>query len=39
MTYTAKAAVRSEIRTKQTKQSEYNVEYFIVKPGDMQGNR
>ena len=28
MTYTAKAAVCSEIRTKHSTQSEYNVEFF-----------
>jgi len=39
MTYTAKAAVRSEIPTKHSKQSEYHVEFFNVKPGGMQGNR
>ena len=33
MTYTAKAAVCSEIRTKQLTQSEYHVEFLNVKPG------
>jgi hypothetical protein len=33
MTYKAKAAVCSEIRTKHSKQSEHNVEFFNVKPG------
>ena len=35
MTYKAKAAVSSEIRTKPSKHSEYNVllEFFNVKPG------
>jgi hypothetical protein len=33
MTYTAKEAVCSEIRTKHSKQSEHNVEFFNVKPG------
>jgi hypothetical protein len=36
MTYTAEAAVRSEIRTKHSTQSKYNVEFFNVKPGGMQ---
>jgi hypothetical protein len=39
MTYKAKAAVRSEIRTEHSTQSEYHVEFFNVKPGGMQGNR
>ena len=33
MTYTAKAAVCSEIRTKQSMQSEHHVEFLIVKRG------
>jgi len=33
MTYKAKAAVCSEIRTKHSKQSEHSLEYFNVKPG------
>ena len=33
MTYTAKAAVSSEIRTKHSKQSEHHVEFLNVKPG------
>jgi len=33
MTYTAKAAVCSETRTKHSAQSEHNVEYLNVKPG------
>jgi len=33
MTYTAKAAVCSEIRTKRSTQSEYHVEFLNVKPG------
>jgi len=39
MTYTAKAAVCSEIRTKHSAQSEHHVEFLIIKPGGMQGNR
>jgi hypothetical protein len=38
MTYTTEAAVRSEICTKHSTQSEYHVEFFNVKPGGMQGN-
>jgi len=34
MTYTAKAAVCSEIRTKYSTQSEHQVKFFNVKPGD-----
>jgi len=34
MTYKAKVAVCSEIRTKHSTQSEYHVEFFNVKPGD-----
>jgi len=34
MTYTAKATVCSEIRTKHSTQSEHHVEFFNVKPGD-----
>jgi hypothetical protein len=33
MTYKAKVAVCSEIRTKHSTRSEHNVEFFIVKPG------
>jgi len=33
MTYTAKATVCSEIRTKHSTQSEHYVEFFNVKPG------
>jgi hypothetical protein len=33
MMYKAKATVCSEIRTKHSMQSEYHVEFFIVKPG------
>ena len=33
MTYEAKVAVCSEIRTKPSTQSEHHVEFFIVKPG------
>ena len=33
MAYTAKAAVRSEIRTKHSTQSEHHVEFLNVKPG------
>jgi len=33
MTYTAKAAVCSDIRTKQSTQSEHHVEFFNIKPG------
>jgi len=33
MTYKAKAAVFSEIRTKRSTQNEYYVECFNVKPG------
>ena len=33
MTYKAKAAVCSEIRTKHSKQSEHHVEFLSVKPG------
>ena len=34
MTYTTKAAVCSEIHTKHSTQSEHNVEFLNVKPGD-----
>jgi hypothetical protein len=34
MIYKAKVAVCSEIRVKHSTQSEYHVEYLIVKPGD-----
>jgi len=33
VTYKAKVAVCSEIRTKHSTQSEHHVEFFIVKPG------
>ena len=33
MTYKAKVAVCSEIRTKYSKQSEHHVEFLNVKPG------
>jgi hypothetical protein len=33
MTYTAKAAVCSEIRTQHSTQREHHVEFFNVKPG------
>jgi hypothetical protein len=33
MTYTAKAAVCSEIRTKHSTQSQHHVEFLNVKPG------
>jgi len=33
MTYTAKVAVCTEIRTEHSKQSEYHVEFLNVKPG------
>ena len=33
MMYKAKVAVCSDIRTKQSKQSEHHVEFFNVKPG------
>jgi len=33
MTHTAKVAVSSEIRTKQSTQSEHRVEFFNIKPG------
>jgi hypothetical protein len=33
MTYTAKAAVCTEIRKKHTTQSEHHVEFLKVKPG------
>jgi len=33
MTYTAKAALCSEIRTKRSMQSEHHVEFLNVKPG------
>ena len=33
MTYTAKAAVCSEIRTKHSRQSKHHVEIFNIKPG------
>jgi len=39
MTYTAKAAVCSQISTKHSKQSEHHVEFLNVKPGGKQRNR
>jgi len=33
MMYKAKTAVRSEIRTKHSTQSEHNVGFFNIKPG------
>ena len=39
MTYKAKVAVCSEIHTKQSTQSERNVEFFNVKPGGTESNR
>jgi hypothetical protein len=39
MTYTAKVAACSEIRTKHSTQSEHHVEFLNVKPGGMQRNR
>jgi len=33
MTYIAKAAVHSEIRTEHSTQSKHHVEFFNVKPG------
>jgi hypothetical protein len=38
MTYKAKDAVRSEIRTKHSTQSEQHVEFFNVKPGGTKKN-
>ena len=35
MTYTAKAAVFSQIRTKHTTQSEHHVEFLNIKTGGM----
>jgi hypothetical protein len=35
MKYNAKVAVCSEIRTKHSKLSEHNVEFFNIKPGGM----
>ena len=35
MTYKAKVAICSEIRTKHSKQSENHVEFLNVKPGGM----
>jgi len=35
MTYTAKVAVFSEIRTKHSTRSEHHVEFFNIKPGGM----
>jgi len=39
MTYTAKDAVCSEIRTKHSKQSEHHVKFFNVTPGGKYRNR
>jgi hypothetical protein len=39
MTYTVKAAVFSQIRTKHSTQSEHNVKFFNVKPGGKYRNR
>ena len=39
MMYKAKVAVCSEIRIKDSKQSEHNVEYLNVKPGHTYRNR
>jgi hypothetical protein len=39
MTYTAKATVCSEIRTKHKTQSEHNVEIFNIKPGGTERHR
>jgi len=35
MTYTAKVAICSEIRTKHSMQKDNHVEFFTVKPGGM----
>jgi hypothetical protein len=39
MLYKAKAAVRSQIRTKHSKQSEHYVEFLNIKPGGKWRNR
>jgi hypothetical protein len=39
MTYTAKAAVCSQIRTKHSTQSEHHVEFLNGKPGGTYRNR
>jgi hypothetical protein len=39
MTYTAKAAVCTEIRTKHSTQCEHHVEFLNVKPDGTQRNR
>ena len=39
MMYKAKVALCSEIRTKHSKQSEQQVEFFNVKPGGTYTNR
>jgi len=39
MTYIAKAAVCSQIRTKYWTQSEHNIENFDIKPGGTLRNR
>ena len=39
MTYKAKVAVCSDIRTKQSTQSERHVEFLNVKPGGTERNR
>jgi len=39
MTYTAKAAVCSEIRTKHSTPSERHLEFLYIKPGGMRRNR
>jgi len=39
MTYKAKITVYFEICSKHSTQSEHNVEFLNIKPGDMSGNR
>jgi hypothetical protein len=39
MMYKAKVAVCSEIRTKHSTQSEYDVEFLSAKPGGTSSNR
>jgi hypothetical protein len=39
MTYTAKAAVCSDIRTKHSTQNEHHVEFLNFKPGGTYRNR
>ena len=39
MTYNAKVAVYSDIRTKHSTQSEHHVEILNVKPGGTESNR